>query len=419
MATNEHNSSSEPILTSISGSTLALSADIDQAVLDIQNYIDTTKTNIDLSITNLGTDLGSALSGSQVNIENAISQAIIDIQSSISGSTVDIDTLIDSAVTNVNNNVDSKTSLITTINNSILGSGDSIVGIPNLNVGSKFTERRCTTSGTETSLFAFASPGYLWVQAYNDSTTTVAEVCIYRIASGVPSNLISKTYIQPGESEICACFPCLCDEECFITGKSDGSSSLCVITQLYTTTTGTETPLNISDHTQFAQGTPTVNNRGESGFNVSRVLTTNDQRSILKFDLSAIDPSSSILSIELDLYSVYATNHTDFHIGIVDEDVTLVDCTWNDRQSGTPWTVAGDGGNSLNPTPIWSGNLVGNAGDHFTFDVTESVKAWINGSVANNGFIFYFYPGLHSQIRWGSYYNSTPANRPKLNVTLI
>ncbi|NMC33941.1 MAG: DNRLRE domain-containing protein [Veillonellaceae bacterium] len=397
MATNEHNPSFGNLLTAMSGSTINIVSEIDSAITDIQNYIDSAKTDID-----------SAITTSQNNI-----------YSHISGSTISIDNFIDSAITTINANVDSKTSMITTIKNSILGSGDTIVGIPNLNVGSKFTERRCTTSGTETTLFSFSSPGYLWVQAYNDSSTATAEVSIYRIASGVPSNLISKTYIQPQSSEICACFPALCDEDCFITAKSDGSSSVCVIAQLYTTVAGTETELNISDHTQISQGTPTTNNRLETGFNVLRATTSSDVRSILKFDLSSIDPSASILSVELDLWSMYALNQTDFNIGLTDEDVTLVNCTWNDRQSGVPWTVAGDGGNSLNPTPIWTGNLVCAAGDHLTFDVTESVKSWINGSITNNGFIFYYYPGLHSSTRFGSYYNSTPNNRPKLIVTII
>lgn len=419
MATNEHNSSSEPILTSISGSTLALSADIDQAVLDIQNYIDTTKNNIDLSITNLGTDLGSALSGSQVDIENAISQAVIDIQSHVSGSTISIDNFIDAAVTNINANVDSKTSLITTINNSILGSGDTILGLPNLNVGTNYSERRCTSSGTSVTLFNFVAPGYLWVQAYNDSPDTIAEVKIYRDNTASEDNLISKTYIQPQSSAICACFPALCDEECFIVAKADGTNPVCVMTQLYTTVPGTEYPLNVSDNVTLVKTTPDTIVYQHQYAAVRRYTTSDVKRSIIKFDLSSIDPSAIIDSVFLELTRQLSSGSTDFHLAIVDEDCVLSEATWNSRSSGVPWSVAGDGGGSLSPTPIWSGSVSGPVGTAITFDVTEQVKAWLNGSVNNNGFILYYYPGTGIDMGFYSYFYYNSDKRPRLIFNIL
>ena len=397
MATNEHNPTFSNLLTAVSGSTINIVSEIDSAITDIQNYIDSTKTDID----------------------NAITASQNNIYSHISGSTISIDSFIDAAITNINSNVDSKTSSITTIQNSILGSGDTTLGLPNLNVGSNFTERRCTTSGTDVTLFHFESPGYLWVQAYNDSASGIAEVKIYRNSISSESNLISKTYIAPQSSEICACFPALCDDECFVVGKSDGSSSLCVICQLYTVESGTQYPLNISDNCDLNRALPTTNKQGASKLNIKRYTGSDDIRNILKFDLSSIDPSSIIDSVFLELTRAYVGGSTDMHLAVVDEDCDLTQATWNERLTGTAWSVVGDGHGSLSPTPIWSGSMGGTAETAITFDVTDTVKAWLDGSVNNNGFIIYNYPSNGVNYTFYSYYESNAAKRPKLLFTML
>lgn len=394
MATNEHNPDLSNLLTAISGSTINIVSEIDAAITDIQNYIDSTKTDID----------------------NAITASQNNLYSHISGSTISIDNFIDAAITNINANVDSKTSLITTINNAFLDSGDTIVGVPNLNVGTSSIGKKCTSSGTEETLFYYYRPNYLFVQAWNDPyAASSAEVTIYYDAIHA-NNIIAHAIIPPGTSQIVACFPALANGSCYITAKADGTNPVCVAASTYTSTLATAVEITTGHSNAMKHADPTGLYTDPANLSILSYTSTQSLREFLWFDVSAIPSVATISEAYLELVKNDSKDTPDFHIGLADETTQWGEVCWRDRMSGVAWSVAGDGHGSMMPTPIFSGSIAGIQGDHLLFDITTQVKGWIDGSIPNNGLILYIYPNHPVAYGFAGITNPVNANRPRLKI---
>lgn len=397
MATNEHNPSLSNLLTAMSGSTINIVSEIDSAITDIQNYIDSTKTDINNSIT-----------ASQNNI-----------YSHISGSTISIDNFIDSAVTTINANVDSKTNNLTVINNALLSPGDTTIGLPNMNVGSSAHNKKCSTSVVEETIFYFNNPQYLFVQAWNSSDNTInAEVTIYYDTIST-NNIIAHATIPPGCSEIVACFPALVNGKCFITAMSDGSHNVCVAVNAYTSTLATEVELTTIHNNKMNLAAPNTISDDPSIMDLMTYSGTQKIRQFIYADLSSIPSVAIVEEAYLDLVKYDDNDTDDFHIGITSEDAIFGQVTYNSRQTGVPWSVPGDGGGLLSPTPIFSGYITGDPGEHILFDITDTVKGWLDGSISNNGLILYIYPNHPVVYKFHGVTASASANRPRLRIKLL
>lgn len=397
MATNEHNPGLGNLLTAMSGSTINIVNEIDSAITDIQNYIDSTKSDINNSITT-----------SQNNI-----------YSHISGSTISINNFIDEAITNINNNVDSKTNNLSIINNALLGTGDLYLGIPNMNVGQTYRGKRCSTSITEEALFYFYNPNYLFVQAWNDPTNSVSgEVTIY-YDSIDSANIIAHAIIPPGESQIVACFPALVNGECFITVKSDGTNPVCVATQSYTSAIITPIEITTGHSNSMVKSLPTTVVTDSTQLSVQWKTSALVTRQYLWFDISAIPTISQISQAYLDLSLYDDYDAQDFHIGLCSEDAQWGEVCYNDRKSGIAWTTPADGHPNMLPTPIFSGNITGVLGDHCNFDITDSVKGWLDGSVPNYGLILYKYPLVDENLSFCGFTHTTQSYRPRLKISIL
>lgn len=141
----------------------------------------------------------------------------------------------------------------------------------------------------------------------------------------------------------------------------------------------------------------------------------NWQRSLLKFDLSAIPPGATISSATLTLtaglgYSQIADRHTD--VAAVSQPWDA-NATWTRASAGVPWQEG---------VPVTGAAFAVNSdvilapqSEAVTWDVTRLVAAWNSGSLPNYGMVLSANEG--DSLHFYSASAGNPAFRPTLSVT--
>src|SRR5262245_15597272 len=128
-------------------------------------------------------------------------------------------------------------------------------------------------------------------------------------------------------------------------------------------------------------------NHGTSTSLVADREATDLQRVLVQFDLSAIPANATINSATLSMQATQiggALNISVYEIqeswseGVKDGGVDAA--SWNERETGTPWTAAGG---TFDSTAVASINT-NSVGQH-SWDITSLVQAWVDGTKANNG----------------------------------
>jgi hypothetical protein len=130
---------------------------------------------------------------------------------------------------------------------------------------------------------------------------------------------------------------------------------------------------------------PTINRGSAPILDVHSYWSDSRARGLVRFDVSAIPPEAKITSAVLELE---ADNVSDTG-GVVDVrrlnaawDQDAV--TWNERQSGVPWTTPGaDFDNQI----IASTDVGPGASGWHQWDLSTLVQAWVDGSYPNHGVI--------------------------------
>src|SRR5262245_9363588 len=128
-------------------------------------------------------------------------------------------------------------------------------------------------------------------------------------------------------------------------------------------------------------------NHGTSTSLVADRESTDLQRVLVQFDLSAIPANAIVNSATLQMQATQiggALNIGVYEIqeswseGVKDGGVDAAN--WNERETATPWTSAGG---TFDPTAVASINT--NAVGQHSWDITSLVQAWVDGTKANNG----------------------------------
>jgi hypothetical protein len=141
------------------------------------------------------------------------------------------------------------------------------------------------------------------------------------------------------------------DRECFIRDGADASTSFCGGSSIDAGNDGTQT-----------------------------------SRTLLIWDLSAIIPSNAtIQNATLGLYLQDETNTMPLSVGV--HHVTspwTVSTTWNEADTGVPWNAPGGDFAAASDATATVG---GTSGVSSTWDLTNLVQSWVNGSVTNDGML--------------------------------
>lgn len=329
-------------------------------------------------------------------------QSVVDsVSTVVSGSGFDVSSLLDS----------------------MLGSGDTTIGVPNVNVGNRVQNYKCSSSAIETSLFAVNTAGFAFVQAHNHASASSSAIVRVYNGSVAVENIIAYAVIPAGTSQVVLCMPAFSEDGSIVTVVADGTNPCCVSFSYYSPEAVSPTNFQVSDGTQMNSNATSTNYSSLSTMNVGKQSALVTYKSLLKFDLSSISAGSLVSSAQLLLTSNTNENsQTDFAIHQCLRDWVLAEATWNSYSSGNAWDAAGGTpGVDYAATPVYVGDLTDVLiGDQLSFDVTDLVRDWVENGVDNYGFWIQDEPGaIGEYIAWITYNSGTPAKRPVLVVNLV
>lgn len=142
------------------------------------------------------------------------------------------------------------------------------------------------------------------------------------------------------------------------------------------------------------------------------------KRALVKFDLSAIDPSWTINSVTLRLRLGAALIGTSQTMGLYRSLVSWVESevTWQRKETGVPWSGGNGGaaGSDWNATATDTITASTDNTDH-DWDVTADVVAFVDGSLTNHG--WWIIPtDATDQKSWRTKEHANTATRPQLIV---
>lgn len=180
------------------------------------------------------------------------------------------------------------------------------------------------------------------------------------------------------------------------------------------------TTLSPTQDTRLLTFSPTGIFGADSIFSTYNAGATNDQRSLVQFDLSSIPAGDVITSATLNLWgdNSFGTGVSTTEIYRVTNPWVEMQATWLDRQTGVPWSTPGGdsvgttGVANVNPYATWTGNQVS---QWYTFNITSLVSEWHAGTHANYG-LHMLGPDTNRLI-YASKEHSQVSLRPYLTVT--
>lgn len=140
---------------------------------------------------------------------------------------------------------------------------------------------------------------------------------------------------------------------------------------------------------------------------------------LLRFDLSAVPYGATVSSATLQ---VYATGWSGANISVspyvILRPVALSQATWNQAANGNLWALAGCN-DTVTDRRATAESTFTTSGLYkwYSLDVTGAVQEWVNGTLANNGWLLRQPGSTTSSFNFASADNGTLAQRPKLVVT--
>lgn len=195
---------------------------------------------------------------------------------------------------------------------------------------------------------------------------------------------------------------------------ADGTNNIYCTYQTYMVAPTAQAEITIADDTNFDEANPDTNYVSNQDYEISNYSAGNEERPIIKFDLSSIPAGSNIIQavLEFDMYAAGDLNAA--QICAVTNSWTADEATWNSRKTGVAWDTAGG---DYRATPEWSGEILYTSAQKFRPDITSLVQEWVDGSLDNNGVIM-IAPNvsLGDEAKFWSMNAVTSSNRPRLFV---
>jgi Disaggregatase related repeat/TGF-beta propeptide len=163
-----------------------------------------------------------------------------------------------------------------------------------------------------------------------------------------------------------------------------------------------------SDDTYIDGGSPTTNRGSDNTFEV-RPDNSADRRGLLKFDLSSMPANANVTSATLYLYErANKTGQTTF--------IYRVTSNWN--ESTVNWTTWSMPGGDFDSSTSHFAYLPEQSNCMLTMDITNLVRAWVNGTYNNYGLMLYSI-GPNHIISYSSKESGTAGEWPKLNIVYV
>ncbi len=155
---------------------------------------------------------------------------------------------------------------------------------------------------------------------------------------------------------------------------------------------------------------------GDSKLAVSRRDGSDQRRSLLRFDLSAIPFGSEVHSAELELHLASGSGSAvPIDVFRVTERWIENEVTWDERSSGVAWS---NPGGDHDPAPSATVLVGPDSGEHYSGDVTSLFADWVSGRHPNHGMLL---RGGHNGVdeEFLSSDDSNSGLRPRIRVDYV
>jgi hypothetical protein len=195
----------------------------------------------------------------------------------------------------------------------------------------------------------------------------------------------------------------------------------------------TDVSLTAAEDTYLSANDVTFNNGGNTQLHVDATTGTSRRTTLLKWDLSSIPTNATVSSASLSLYVEDASSLV-FNLynmrrawveGTGNRTASTTSANWNTYDGAASWGTVGAANTSSDryDTNLWgagtsSFSSTGSKTVALNADGVAVVQGWLSGPASNYGLIMQNYSGSTSNaVFFSSSEATTPANRPKLNIT--
>ncbi|MGI9232620.1 MAG: DNRLRE domain-containing protein, partial [Woeseiaceae bacterium] len=163
----------------------------------------------------------------------------------------------------------------------------------------------------------------------------------------------------------------------------------------------------------YIEGDPghTGHNKGNDNELRTSSLTGKEYRALLQFDLSGLPPTATIQSATLELYLNSATSADVVEAHRLLRDWTESGVTWDTYDGANSWATPG-GDYDPGITASFLADSIGPK----SLDITETAKAWVEGSLPNYGLILLSPP--NSSGSTNKYHSTDKTDEPWPRLTL-
>ena len=171
---------------------------------------------------------------------------------------------------------------------------------------------------------------------------------------------------------------------------------------------------------RFGEADPETN----YGISPTLSLRNNDYKAgLLRFDVSSVPASASILSATLSVHVYGSTNLNPLDVQAYRmlRAWSETGVTWNRASAGTPWAAAGANGIGADRDDLVLDSVTMSAsGAWYDFDIADLVRLWVSTPGQNFGVALKTIGNGQVEYElWSSDYEFAPIVRPKLTITYV
>ena len=177
------------------------------------------------------------------------------------------------------------------------------------------------------------------------------------------------------------------------------------------------------DDAALQEENPTTNYQNSSFSETSYWAASQEQKTLIKADLSNIPADATILSAQIRLNSTVGVgDNVGYTVEVyrVLRNWVLSEVTWNVYSTGNSWATAGaegTGDRATTPTFVFE-DLADYENVYYAFDVTNDVIGMHSGEYANYGWVLERLEETVSEYRqWAASQNTTNGIRPEVIIT--
>jgi len=156
------------------------------------------------------------------------------------------------------------------------------------------------------------------------------------------------------------------------------------------------------------------------GISTTINIRSGDKRAgLIRFDLSSIPHTATVVSGTLRLDVEYATNSNPITVSLyaLNRPWSETEATWVQAAAGNPWFIGGANGIPQDRSGTLAATLTMTDTSVYTFDITSLVQGWVANPSTNHGLVIKATAGPDVEYAiWSSDWLN-PSPRPLLQVT--